>query len=739
MTKNQILTALLLGTTALLSPGAFAQVPDTGAIQEVIVTSQRRAESLQTVPIAVTAITAETIEKSNIRSIEDYFALTPNVSFVNNGSRDRRDLSIRGISNQIDPYTDIRSSPIAFYIDDFNVIAGTSNPEVVDLERIELLRGPQGTYFGRNSTGGAINVTTKKPVDHFEGSVKFGYSSFNTIRAEAIANAPIVGDKVAIRVAGLYESTDGNIKNINPRGGGNDGEYKTGRIILRLKPIDRLTWDTTVSYTDEHLGMRDGVPTGFITATWRSVYYGGAQGNIADPNGVGFFPNNTDRVNFNRPQDVGSTWRYVSSRATYDFDAFTVTGVIGYLDSSQFNYGDVDGSSFDFFWENSNLRRNSLNGELRVQSAGKEKLEWSGGIMGGRDTGSQGQSTYYGSENKQGQPQGKEITGINTYASDDYRAAFAQATYHFDDQWAFTAGARYSRERIRRHFVQRSNALLQYDTTRGATFNDFSPRFTVSYTPVENWLVYATVSKGFKAGGTQGPQGTLTEYYRPEKVWNYEAGIKGSFFDKRLRFDVSGFYMDWKDVQQSIRFQFLDASNILRAITGVDNAASAYSYGIDGSVDFRVTREITANLHAGWLEAYYDKWTNALIDGLVMDVSGKRMINAPRFTGGASVEYRRPNVYQDFEAFIRPEWNFRTQQLSSTFALRYNQWPFISPAYHNVNLRMGVENDKMSLIFYVQNLLDAKYYNSAYEKAFYSGVQVDPSVQRIGFTASYKF
>ncbi len=555
MSKKNLVRAALLGSTALLSSSAFAQVVDTGQIQEVTVTAQRRAESLQAVPIAVTAITAETIEKANIRSIEDYFALTPNVSFVSNGSRDRKDLSIRGISNQIDPYTDVRSSPIAFYIDDFNVVAGTSNPEVVDLERIELLRGPQGTYFGRNSTGGAINVTTKKPVDHWEGEVQVGYASFNTWRLQAIANAPIVDQKVAIRVAGLYEHTDGFIKNINPTGGGNDSDFKTGRVILRLTPIDRLTWDTTVSYTDEVTGMRDGVPTGFITATWRSVYYGGALGNVADPNGVGFYPSNVDRVNFNRPQQVGTTWRYISSRAVYDFDAFSVTGVIGYLDSSQYNYGDVDGSSFDFFWENSNLRRNSLNGELRFASTDKGRLEWSGGIMGGRDTGSQAQSTYYGAENKQGQPSGKEITGINTYASDDYRAAFAQATFHIDDQLALTAGGRYSHELLRRHFIQRSNAVLQYDTTRGVTFNDFSPRVTLSYTPVENWMLYATVSKGFKAGGTQGPQGTLTEYYRPEKVWNYEAGIKGSAFDKRLRFDLSGFYMDWTDVQQSIRFQ----------------------------------------------------------------------------------------------------------------------------------------------------------------------------------------
>ncbi|MDB5367799.1 MAG: hypothetical protein JWM77_3726 [Rhodospirillales bacterium] len=743
MTGKKIGRALLwsCATSALLAPAAaMAQsaAADSGGVQEIMVTAQRRAESLQSVPIAVTAITAETIEKSNIRGIEDYFALTPNVSFVTNGSRDRKDLAIRGISNQIDPYTDVRSASFAFYIDEFNVVAGTSNPEVLDLERIELLRGPQGTYFGRNSTGGAINITTHKPTNNWEGQVDAGYSSFNTWKVAAILNVPVVQDKFAIRIAAQDEESDGFIRNINPIGGGNDTSYKTARIIARVTPTDRLTWDTTVSYSNEKTGMRDGVPTGVLTATWRSVYYGGAQGNVADPNGVGFYPNNRDEVNFNRPQSVGTSFRYVSSRAVYDLDNVSITGVVGYLDSKAFNFGDVDGSSFDFFYEASNLVRESLNGELRLQSTDKGAFEWSAGVMAGRDTGAQNQSTYYGRQNKQNQPVNKEITGIYTTASDDYRAAFAQGTYHFTDQLSLVVGGRYSRETIRRHYLNRSNELVTNDTNRAVTFNDFSPRVTLSYVPVENWMLYATVSKGFKAGGTQGPSGQIKETYAPEKVWNYEAGIKGSLWDKRVRFDLSGFYMNWTDIQQSIRFQFLDANNILRLVTGIDNAPGAHSYGIDGSVDVRLNQNLTLNGHAGWLEAYYDKWTNALIDGLVIDASNKRMINAPRFTIGANAEYRRP-VFGDFEGFIRPEWNYRSSMLSSTFALRYSNWPFISPSYHNVNLRIGIENEKLRIVAYAQNLFDSNYFNNAYEKAFYSGVQVDPSVRRLGVNVTYKF
>ena len=157
--------ALAAPALCLLAAPAQSQEGAAGGatIDEVVVTAQRRSESIQDVPIAITAVGEQTLRDSNVKGIEDYFALTPNVSFRSDGSRDRKDLSMRGISNQLNQYANVRPATYAFYIDEFNVVAGTSNPQIVDLERIEVLRGPQGTYFGRNAVGGAINVITKKP------------------------------------------------------------------------------------------------------------------------------------------------------------------------------------------------------------------------------------------------------------------------------------------------------------------------------------------------------------------------------------------------------------------------------------------------------------------------------------------------------------------------------------------------------------------------------------------------
>ena len=316
-----------------------------GTIDEVVVTAQRRTESIQDVPIAITAVGEQTLRDSNVKGIEDYFALTPNVSFRSDGSRDRKDLSMRGISNQLNQYANVRPATYAFYIDEFNVVAGTSNPQIVDLERIEVLRGPQGTYFGRNAVGGAINVITKKPDDNWYGELGLDYSSHNTRNGHGVINVPVIDGKLALRASGQIEKSDGWIENINPVGGGNDYDYKTYRAQARLTPTDKLTWDFAYSYSNEETGMRVGVPTGFITATWRAVYYGNQPGDITNPDGVGFYPENDDSVNFNRAQKVGSQYDYASTRAVYEFDKVSLTAVAGRIKSDVFNYGDVDAAA----------------------------------------------------------------------------------------------------------------------------------------------------------------------------------------------------------------------------------------------------------------------------------------------------------------------------------------------------------------------------------------------------------
>jgi iron complex outermembrane receptor protein len=730
--------------TARSADAVQTQTPATPAASaisdsnNIIVTAQRRQESIQDVPISITAISGAQIQRTNVRGIEDYLDQAPNVSFVSNGSRDRKEISIRGISNQLDPYSNLRSSTYAFNIDEFSVIAGSNNPEVLDLERVEVLRGPQGTYFGRNSVGGAINITTRKPDNDWYGEIGLGYSSHDTRRLSAVANVPIVPDLLAVRFAGLIETSDGNIHNINPIGGGNNSNYKTGRAIVRLTPSSNITSDTTFSYTRERLGMRAGVPTGFLTATYRFLYYANAPGDVADPDGVGFYPDNVSRVNFDQPQSVGTNFWYISNRTRIDFGSFEVVGVGGYLDSDVFNIGDVDGGSKDFFRESGTLGRDSASGELRIQSTGNQRFEWSVGGNIGRDTGNTLQVTTFGAAGLFGRPEGFEVNRVTTFTRDNYYALFAQGTYHLTDRLSATIGGRYSHDNIASNGTRFSNEVQTDTVDNQKSFNDFSPRFTLTYNTPGSFLAYATISRGYKAGGVQERQVIGSPFYDPESIWNYEAGIKFDLLDRRLRFDLSAFYMDWKNIQQQVRFNFLDGDGVLRTVNIVQNAAGARSYGFDASVDFRVTREFLLSGRIGYLNARYTDFPDALVDGQTFDLSGLPLVNAPEWTLGADAEYRH-ELPSGMELFGRAEWNYRSSTYSNAFAYRYREFPFIAPGYHNVNLRAGFETHAVLFSVFVENLFNDHYFNNVYEKSFYSGVQVEPAFRRIGANVTFRF
>jgi iron complex outermembrane recepter protein len=219
-----------------------------------------------------------------------------------------------------------------------------------------------------------------------------------------IFNIPLIDDRLAARVSGQIRRTDGWIENINPTGGGNDGEFNTARATLRFTPNERMTWDLTYSYTDGEEGMRVGVPTGFLTATWRAVYYQNRPGNVASPDGVGFYPANNDRVNFNTPQSVGQEFQYASTRLQYDFDSVSLIAVGGWLDSELFNLGDVDGGSIDAFNEDRNIDRGSKSAEIRLQSRERQTIEWSVGAIYGQDTGVLSALTYHGTQSPLGRP-----------------------------------------------------------------------------------------------------------------------------------------------------------------------------------------------------------------------------------------------------------------------------------------------------------------------------------------------
>ena len=705
-------------------------------LEEVVVTSRRREESLQDVPIAVSAFSAESIERNRIEGVDDVFSRTPNVSYTTEGSRDRKRLSIRGVTEFITEAGEatVPANTFGIYIDDFSVATATSNPGVMDIERIEVLRGPQGTYFGRNAVGGALNITTKKPDNEFFSEVTADVSRYDTYELGGTLNLPLITDKLALRANVKYQESDGYIKNINPIGGGNDSEYKYGRLSLRYTPNEQFTLDVVASASDELVGMREGVPSGVLSAFTESLY------GTVTPDSIGYWPQNTNRVNFNRPQEVGSKYSYITARGEYRWDNVRLTSVSGYLESKTFLRGDVDGGSQDLFYEHKPYDRDALSQEFRLGSIEGEKWDWTVGAIYSRDRGNIDQATLVGEDRPFGLPVNFEVTRNTADNETTGMAVFGEAVWHATDRLDLLLGVRATRDKVDISEVTFTAGNARLTISDEDTFNDISPKFTASYALNDTSKVYATISKGFKSGGVQIAQNdVISDSYDPETIWNYELGIKSEFLDGRARVNAAAFLMEWSDLQASFAVADIDDEGTIVFTSGIQNAAEATNYGVEAELSLLPTERLLMNVSLGYLHGEFDKFTNAFIDGGIVDLSHQPMPNAPRWTASADAQYTFP-LGATWEGFVRGEWFYRDDTYSDLTALarRDEGFPFLVPSYDHTNLRAGVQSDHFSIVAYIENLFDEKYFTNVYEKAFVSGMALQPSYQTYGVRFTWR-
>ncbi len=738
---NKLALALLPALAVLAgAPGsATAQEADKGtfAVEEIIVTAQRREQNLQDVPIAISAFTADSIEKNMFADVTDYVTKIPNASFISNGARSRRQISIRGVTSFAGTGT------TGFYVDDFSVAASTINPPIMDIERIEILRGPQATYFGRNAMGGGISITSKKPDNEFGGSAMLDYSSFDTLDTEAVLNVPLVEDQLAVRFNAKSISSDGNIKNIHPIGGGNDQDYRYVKSSLRYTPTDSLTIDLMFQYATEEVGMREGVPSGVFSNFAGNVLYrdlfpdvdGDGRGD-AFFDTVGFWPENDNRTNFNTDQSVGTNMRNGVMRIDYEHNDLLFTNITGYINSDFFLAGDIDGSSRDFFNEYRNLERQSVSTEFRVQNTNDSALQWNIGFLYAEDEGDDWNRTFVGSEMLFGLPNGFLIDREDSTSATDTWAIFGQVDYDLNDKWTLSAGGRYSEE-TKESNISGFSGVLESIVSVKDTFTDFSPRVAATFRATDNTTWYGTISKGFKSGGVQIAPNPDAETYDPETLWNYEVGFKADLLDRRLRLNAAVFYMDWTDMQVSFQENLINEDGDFVLFGGVNNADSATSKGAELSATALVTENLMFNFNVGYLDAKFDQFI-ALIDGSNRLLDGETIPNSPKWTMSADAEYNF-NLTDNWESYVRLEWSYRDGIKPTTTSLIYSGFPWDVPSYDVFNLRVGMERDNFRLVGYVENLFDSSYFTNAYQKAFAGGLFIEPSYQRVGIRATYLF
>ena len=614
-----LLWALLAMSAAVAADASQARSGETrpdrsesASVEEIVVTARRRAEPLQDVPSAVTAIDGDTLDRTQVSSLGDIESNVPNLA-LHVGDAKNAVVYIRGVG-QIDSLA-FADPGVGIYIDD--VYLGRAQGaflDVFDAARIEVLRGPQGTLYGRNTIGGAVKFVSQQPTPELAMRAELTAGNYSRRDAKFMLNLPLGDSGWAARASAAWLSRDGFAR--NEFDGRDDGDQKTlaGRIAIAGDIGERLsiTWSAD--------GSRADPDSSRTPARMTPVF--------------GVVPPNTDpfvvAADFNGRDELGVSGTALT--ATWEAsDALTLKSITSYRRMSYDTELDLDATSFAFFGVYVNEDQHQFSQELQA-SFGTESVE---GVLG----------LYFFDEH--------DITVSGLYGPDialvtssrnDQRnrsyAAYGQVTWDLTGRLSTTLGLRYTKEkkdfrRWQEFFdastpfpVPEGEGLLVTQIDTDGDWSSVSPRAGLEYRITDEVLGYVSASRGFKSGGFDGRSNTAEQAlpYDPETLWSYEAGLKSTLADGRVTLNTALFYNDYKDLQLS-SFVADESGGFAALFT---NAGAATMRGVEVELAARPVRGLALNAALGYLDARYDEY----IGPGGIDISAEReLVNAPEWTG----------------------------------------------------------------------------------------------------------
>ena len=650
--------SVLIGTGALAlmwSSAANAQTETepqedaTARLESIVVTAQKRAENVQDVPIAITALSSAALEKQRVANVTSLDNLVPGLRIAAADAAANPKIFIRGAG--LNDFNPTSSSGVGLYSD--GVYIGSPFAQYAsffDLDRVEVLRGPQGTLYGRNTTGGAINVIAKRPTFTPEGYASVEYGSFNALEANFGIGGPIVSDKLAFRLAGQYVEDDGFSTNSVTGNDVNDAKRYAIRGSLLYTPDDK----TDVLFTLNTFANRGGA----VQPKSRQLFpvdaaAAGADG-VCSPayyrsglctDAVGFADTNPDPYTVTSNVEGEDKVDFWSAALTIDREIgdLTLTSITAYQDVERDTHENTDSSPLQMieaFYKNT---QEQFSQELRLASD-SEQLKWVLGAYYMHDT-TTSDSAYdilrmlrpyfITPENPTGVSPENSVIYLGypyTQKTDTY-AVFGQADYELSPGLYLTAGLRWSADEKSMDYSSVAESVLtifSYDASK--TFSDWSGKIGLKYDLTDTTNVFASYSRGYKSGGFFGGNaGSPAELqpYANETVNAYEIGSKSDLLDNRLRMNLSGFYYDYQDIQA---YSTVERNGL--TVQVLDNAASAEMYGAEAEFVARPMRNLDLSLGLAWLHAEYGDY-NSLGD----DYSGNQMPQSPEFSVTSRAAY----------------------------------------------------------------------------------------------------
>jgi len=673
------------------------------SLTEIVVTAQRRAERLQDVPAAITALSGDSLNQMHLQGNADLAAYVPSLSFDVLGPGETT-LTIRGLGTSygLEPAVSlyVNETPLDIRTDGF---AGAPDIDFFDVDRIEVLRGPQGTLYGSSSMGGAVRILTAQPdPSAFAVNAEVGGSSMDGggegYLAKSAVNLPLTADS-AIRVVGAFEHVPGYINQASPGDYAvsqpelpvtarriNDVDLKSGRIIGLWKPTDELTIKPTFVIST-------------VDASNNSDYFSN-------------LPEFTTAANYPSPQT--SRLEVGNLQVDYTLDFATL------MSSTSVLSRDVQTQSdFTLFWANlapafgvpyppnnpgtdfDTSHNSGVVQEFRLTSPTEQALRWVGGAYFSHyrqhSTESTNSSAFAGAI---GQTTGPNLYSFDQSVIDQQAAVFVDLTYKIMPRLEITAGERYYELRDSLENVQSGVLAAPSQPLVHAKASGSSPRVVLTYHPRVDTTVYATAARGYRPGGPNVGlptgigctlNGAYSPLYQPDTVWNYELGTKMEFLDRKISIDISAYRIDWKNVQQAV-------TDPGCGYAFVANVGTARSKGVEAELNFKPFQSLLLSASGSYDHAEFTS-IDADFLGAATAQAGEAVPGVPRQKFNLGGEYTA--VIADRTAYLRLDWS-HLGDVPAGFT--YNA---VRPAYSALNAAIGLRSGHYDISVYGHNLTNS--------------------------------
>ncbi|MES2891476.1 MAG: TonB-dependent receptor [Bacteroidota bacterium] len=662
-------------------------------LETVTITADKKEAVIQSAPLSVTAVTAQQVKDYRLWNVRDLAGIVPNLYSGNSGD-ERNVTSIRGITTtSYDP-------AVATYVDGVNQFnLDTYIPQLSDIERVEVLRGPQSTLYGRNATGGVINIITKKPTNQTNGFVELSLGNYNQQRYSAGIRVPVIKDKLFFGASGLFNTRDGYYTNEFTSKPFDDQRQASGNFYLKFLPAKQ--WAITLNQKFQN-NVNDGA----------FPLVNGVEEAFANPyklsqDAVGRMKDNTSNtslsINHSGPMiefTSQSSWqrnyRYYASPLDGDFSPADAVSVI---------------NNFGKDWNNVKV----FTQEFRVGSptASVSKLNWTAGLYLFHQNSPVKQATHFGKDaGLLGIPQSYFSTINTSIAKNTGVAFFGQATYALTEKLKLTGGLRYDYENKKLSVMGeyqpdgQDAIVTRPDNSASNNFNALSPKLGLQYEADANTNFYATYSRGFRTGGltqlSSDPSQPPLYPYDPEYSNNVEIGIKKIFMDAKLQIHAAAFLTHLTNAQ-------VPTLVLPDAITITKNTGKLTSKGFELEVLATPIPGLQLGYSFGYADANYAS-LKISSNSQQLDLEGKKQIYTPDVTSMLNAQYSFVlNAAQQLKLVARGEWfYFGRRYFDAANTIR--QAP-----YNLLNTRVGVSLKQYDLYFWLRNITGSKYMEYAYD------------------------